>query len=91
MTVPMLGPYGPQRVDLIMQVMPVRPCTKRFPDFDLIWCVGRPRPHMHIRVTSTRSKVKVKVTEVGSLEFNVPFYTNMAISEMKGQGWRVIL
>ena len=28
---------------------------------------------------------------VGWLEFNVPFSTNTAISELKGQGWRVIL
>jgi len=33
--------------------------TKSFSDFDLIWCVGRPRPDMRTSVTSIRSKVKV--------------------------------
>jgi len=28
---------------------------------------------------------------IGWLESNVPFQDKMAISEMKGQGWRVIL
>jgi len=31
------------------------------------------------------------VSASGWLEFNVPFSTNTAISETKGQGWRVIL
>ena len=35
-----------------------RPSTK-FSNFDLIWCVDRPRPDMHTSMTSTRSKVKV--------------------------------
>jgi len=30
-----------------------------FLDFDLIWCVGRPRPDIQTSVTSTRSNVKV--------------------------------
>jgi len=44
----------------------VRPSVhkKFFSDFDLIWCVGRPRPDMRTRVTSTGLKVKVKVTEL---------------------------
>jgi len=50
----------------------VRPCTyvlpsvhkKSFSDFDLIWCVTRPRPRMRTSMTSTRSKVKVNVTEL---------------------------
>jgi len=33
---------------------------KKFSDFNLIWCVGRPRPDMHTSMTLTRSKVKVK-------------------------------
>jgi len=33
--------------------------TKSFSDFDLIWCVGRPRPDMLTIVISTLSKVKV--------------------------------
>jgi len=41
--------------------------TKTFSNFDLIWCVGRPRPDMHTRMTSTCSKVKVKVTELVKL------------------------
>ena len=43
---------------------------KSFSDFDLTWCVGRPRPDMRTSVTSTRSKVKVKVkvTELVSYE-----------------------
>jgi len=32
----------------------VRPSTK-FSNFDLIWCVDRPRPDMHTSMTSTRS------------------------------------
>ena len=39
--------------------MSVHTSTKSFSNFDLIWCVGRPRPHMRTSVTSTRSKVKV--------------------------------
>jgi len=31
----------------------IRTSTKSFPDFDLIWYVGRPRPRMHTSVTST--------------------------------------
>jgi len=48
----------------------VRPSVRTksfFPDFHLIWCVGRPRPHMRTSVTSTRSKVRVKVTELRKL------------------------
>jgi len=41
---------------------------KSLSDFDLIWCVGRPRPHIRISMTLTRSKVKVKVTELQSSE-----------------------
>jgi len=37
----------------------VRTSTKSFPDFHLIWCVGRRRPDVRTSVTSTRSKVKV--------------------------------
>jgi len=33
--------------------------TKSFSDFDLIWCVGRPRPDMRTSMTSTQCKVKV--------------------------------
>jgi len=44
------------------------PCIqKRFSDFDLIWCVGRPPPHMCTSVTLTRYKVKVKVTDLPKL------------------------
>jgi len=39
----------------------VRPSTKSFSDFHLIWCVGRPGPDVRSSMTSTRSKVKVKV------------------------------
>jgi len=45
----------------------VRPSTKSFSHFDLIWCVGRPRPDMRISMTSTRFKVTIKVT--GLLNF----------------------
>jgi len=38
--------------------------TKSFSDFDLIWCVGRPRPDVRTSVTSTRTKVKVKATQL---------------------------
>jgi len=41
--------------------------TKSFSDFDLVWCVGRPRPHMRTNVTLTRSKVKFKVTQLPKL------------------------
>ena len=44
-----------------------RPSVQSFPDFDVIWCVGRPRPDMRTSVTSTRSMVKVKVTELQKL------------------------
>jgi len=48
----------------------VRP-QEVFSDFDLIWCVDRPRPDMRNSATSTRSKVKykvkVKVTELPNL------------------------
>jgi len=37
---------------------------KRFSDFDLIWCVGRPPPDMRTSMTSTRSKVKVKLRKL---------------------------
>ena len=41
----------------------VRTSTKSFfSDFDLIWCVGRPRPYLRTNLTSIRSNVKVKVT-----------------------------
>ena len=40
------------------------PSTKVFPNFDIIWCVGRTRPDTRIHVTLTRSKVKVKVDEL---------------------------
>jgi len=33
----------------------------------------------------------IKRHSVDWLEFNVPFLSNTAISETKGQGWRVIL
>jgi len=46
-----------------------RTSTKSFfSDFDLIWCVGRPRPDMRTCVTSARFKVKVKVMEVPKLQ-----------------------
>jgi len=45
----------------------VRTSTKFFSDFNLIWCVGRPRPDMRASVTSTRPKAKVKVTELPKL------------------------
>jgi len=49
----------PSRLELRC-VRPFRPYVhKKFSDFHLIWCVGRPRPHMRTSVTSTRSKVKV--------------------------------
>jgi len=38
--------------------------TKSVSDFDLTWCVGRPRPDMHTSVTMTRFEVKVKVMEL---------------------------
>jgi len=40
---------------------------KKFSDFHLIWCMGRPRPRMCTSVTSTRSKVRVKVMELPKL------------------------
>jgi len=43
--------------------MSVHLFTKSFSDFDLIWCVGRPRPDMCTIMTSTQSTVKIKVTE----------------------------
>jgi len=47
----------------------IRTSTKSFfSDFDLIWCVGRPRPDMRTCVTSARFKVKVKVMEVPKLQ-----------------------
>ena len=62
-------------LDLLLEVMSVRPYVhKKFAfDFHLIWCVARPRPDMRTRVTSTRSKVKVKVTGLlnfGKLHFS---------------------
>ena len=61
---------GDALIDLMLEVMSVlpsvRPSTKFFFDFDLIWCVGRPRQYA-TSVTSTQSKVKVKVT--GLLNF----------------------
>ena len=42
----------------------IRPSTESFSDFDLIWCVGRPRLDMRTSMTSTRSKVKMRVTEL---------------------------
>jgi len=42
-----------------VSVHPSVPSSTCFSDFDLIWCVGRPRPHMRTSVTSTRPKVKV--------------------------------
>jgi len=58
------------RVSVCPSVRPyVRTSTKSFfSDFDLIWCVGRPRPHMRSSVTSNRSTVKVKVTELPNCE-----------------------
>jgi len=51
--------------------MSVRLSTKRFSDFDVICCVGRPRPDMHTSVTSTRSKVKVmELLEFRKLHFS---------------------
>jgi len=41
---------------------------KKFSDFDLIWCVGRPLPDMRTSLALTRSKVKVKVTELPQLQ-----------------------
>jgi len=41
----------------------IRP-QKSFSDFDLIWCVGRPRLDIRTNMTLTRSKVKIKVTEL---------------------------
>jgi len=49
----------------------VRPQKDFFPDFDLIWCVGRRRPDIHISVTSTRSKVKVtELVKLRKLHFS---------------------
>ena len=39
--------------------MSVRP--RSFSDFDIIWCVRRPRPNMHTSMTLSQSKVKVTV------------------------------
>jgi len=33
-------------IDLLLEVMSVRPSTKSLSDFALIWCVGRPQPDM---------------------------------------------
>jgi len=40
---------------------PLRPSTISFSDFDLIWCVNRPRRAMRTGVTSSGFKVKIKV------------------------------
>jgi len=58
---------GDDLIDLLNTPVCVRPSVRTptnsfFSDFDLIWCVGRPRPDMRTNVTSMRSKVKFKVT-----------------------------
>jgi len=72
---------GDALIDLMLEVMSVlpsvRPSTKFFFDFDVIWCVGRPRPDVCTRVTSTRSKVKARVTEL--LNFR-KLYSSRSIS-----------
>ena len=53
--------WWPNRLELRSVCTYVRP-HNFFSDFDLIWCVGRPRPDVH--TSMTRSKVKIKVTEL---------------------------
>jgi len=53
--------------NLVCSSVRIRAQKVYFSDFDLIWCVGRPRPHMRTIVTSTRSNVKVKVRELPKL------------------------
>ena len=48
---------------LLLEVVSIRPFTRSFSDFDLIWCVGRLRPHMCKSMTYTQYKVKVKDTQ----------------------------
>ena len=50
---------GDDLIGLLNSGVSVRTSTKRFSDFNVIWCVGRPRPDMRTSVTSTQSKVSV--------------------------------
>jgi len=43
--------------------------TKSFYNFDLIWCVGRPRPNVRTSVSSTRSKV-TELVKLRKLHFS---------------------
>jgi len=49
----------PNRFELRCVRPSVCTSTKSFSDFDLIWCMGRPRPVMRTSMTLTLSKVKV--------------------------------
>jgi len=72
----------------------VRPSTKSFSDFDLIWCVGtcRPRLDMCTSMTLTQSKVKIKVTELLNFQKNCTFLVLSPLPFWHGtQNWWLIM
>ena len=62
-----------------------------FSDFDLIWCVGRPRPHMRTSVTSTRSKVKVKVKVTELPNLRKLHFSRSVSSAILAWSWKLML